>query len=203
VVAIAMLCIVGYGTLQIAARSGGAQHDGDAPADHPKRYVDPEYGFSLMVDPRFADDTAPGGVNPGFDYYTKVWLASDSAIEGKQPLDTIGVAVLDRPAPVGQRMIDAELRTILKRPSAYLSGWGANARLDEVAESEVDGLPAVVVTGRCVGLAGVRVRERQVIVPLRDRLVVLGSISSPANWNRNLRAFDSMVASFRLPPDER
>lgn len=202
VVAIAVLCVVGVSTVQIAAKSDGVQHDGEAPRDQPTRYVDPEYGFSLMVDPRFAGQTAPGLAITS-DQYVKSWNAADSPTSGAQPLDTFSVVILDRPVSIKRRRVTAELRTILSRPSEYASGWGADARLVSVAECDADGHPAAAVEALFVGLAGARVRSRQVVVPMEDRLISLTAMSSPATWRRNLPAFEAMVASFRLPPDER
>jgi hypothetical protein len=203
VVGIVVLCVVGIATLQIAAKSGGGKSRGGRSEGRPTRYVDPTYGFSLMVDPRFADSTGPGGVRPGVVYYTKVWLASGSPVEGEQSLDYLGVTVMEQASAATEHELDATVRTALSHPREVAVRMGGDARILRLRAATVDGASATIVDAYMNdAVTGLRMRTCWTTVLLPRHTYVLMAYSTPETWRRNLPAFESMTASFRLPPDE-
>jgi hypothetical protein len=204
VVSVIVLCVVAIATFQIATRSGSSRHEATRSPQASMRYVDPKYGFSLVVDARFAKDTMPGDVLPGAAYYNKVWVAKDSATHGGQPLDYFGVMVVDKAEPASPRVIDRAIRMMLAHPRKVAAVIGGHARVIRVRRLVIDRAQAVAIDAWLTAPAsGARVRSRMVFVATPNHTFALGGDSSPGNWKRNLPAFEAMIASFAIPQGER
>ena len=164
----------------------------------PALYLDPKFGFSLEVDPRFPQDAPAGRIDSGL--YSVGWTARDSPKVDGFALDLFVVTVRERGERVSGRVVTAEIRSMLSHPRQLEAALGGGAKLIRAWKTTVDGVSAAAFEAMyTMPSSGARVRVLFVDVPMRSLKFTIGGIASPDTWSRNLPAFEAMIASVRLP----